>query len=100
MLYACLFLKKQQHECIVFNIVLIFWFVILARLVPMDSVIELFISILHQKGEEFCHKSNSAIKLVQLPGTMSRDVTEKGPVSGFVGRIPLPTLESRITRNH
>ena len=24
----------------------------------------------------------------------------KGPVSGFVGRIPLPTLENRINRNH
>ena len=24
----------------------------------------------------------------------------KGHVSGFVGRIPLPTLESRINRNH
>ena len=24
----------------------------------------------------------------------------KGPVSGFVGRIPLPTLESRINWNH
>ena len=24
----------------------------------------------------------------------------KGPVSGFVGRIPLPSLESRINRNH
>ena len=24
----------------------------------------------------------------------------KGPVSGFVGRIPLPSLESIITRNH
>ena len=24
----------------------------------------------------------------------------KGPVSGFVGRIPLPSLESIISRNH
>ena len=24
----------------------------------------------------------------------------KGPVSGFVGDIPLPTLDSRIQRNH
>ena len=24
----------------------------------------------------------------------------KGPVSGFVGSIPLPTLDSRIQRNH
>ena len=27
-------------------------------------------------------------------------LSEKGPVSGFVGHTPLPSLESRINRNH
>ena len=39
------------------------------------------------------------------PGTVSRQTSGlprklKGPVSGFVGHIPLPSLDSIITRNH
>ena len=39
------------------------------------------------------------------PGIVSRQTSRlprklKGPVSGFVGRIPLPSLESIISRNH
>ena len=37
--------------------------------------------------------SNDAKKLAE------KKLVEKGPVSGFVGDIPLPTLDSRIERN-
>ena len=32
--------------------------------------------------------------------TPTAKYVNKGPVSGFVGRIPHPSLESRINRNH
>ena len=38
--------------------------------------------------------SNDAKKLAE------KKLVEKGPVSGFIEDIPLPTLNSRIERNH
>ena len=48
-------------------------------------------SKIEQKGGRRLSQNNS-FQLIEM--------NVKGPVSGFVGRIPLPSLESRINRNH
>ena len=65
-----------------------------------------------QKGADSDHNiiilaplSNASFKLPRIKKVVkTRPLPEsqiyKGPVSGFVGHIPLPLLESRINRNH
>ena len=48
--------------------------------------------------------SNHIIIIIKKPPGLIEfcelSLNAKGPVSGFVGRIPLPSLESSINRNH